>query len=179
VPITLVDTAADLNRKLSAEAYRLESGVPLNFAHRPGLIRILRNGNIRCAMPAVLRSVKHSPQGFRARIELDPTYVDAQRCTLCGQCVGACPLSGDRDRRPLQGNDRMALPGRVVIDKRRTPLCEANCPLGVQVQGYLALAGAGGGGGAGGGVGGGARGAGRGGGGGGPPPPPARPPGAD
>jgi NADPH-dependent glutamate synthase beta subunit-like oxidoreductase len=40
-------------------------------------------------------------------------------------------------------NHRMALPGRAVIDKRRTPLCQANCPLGVNVQGYMALAGPG------------------------------------
>jgi NADPH-dependent glutamate synthase beta subunit-like oxidoreductase/Pyruvate/2-oxoacid:ferredoxin oxidoreductase delta subunit len=93
-------------------------------------------------MPAAMRSVKHSQQGFRAQIELQPTYVEAGRCTLCGQCAAACPLDGS-GHPPIQFNDRMALPGRVVIDKRRTPLCQANCPLGVNVQGYLALASAG------------------------------------
>ncbi|RJQ76084.1 MAG: FAD-dependent oxidoreductase [Desulfobacteraceae bacterium] len=137
VPITLVDNEADLNRKLAAEKYRLDSGVSLNFAHRPGLIRILRNPHIRCAMPAMVRSIKHSPQGFRARIEMQPTYVDAQRCTLCGQCAAACPL--EHDHRPIALNGRTALPGRAFIDKRRQPLCQANCPLGVNVQGYMAL----------------------------------------
>ena len=31
IPVTLVDTEADLDRKLAAEAYRLESGVPFQF----------------------------------------------------------------------------------------------------------------------------------------------------
>ena len=139
VPITLVDTAADLDRKLGAEEYRLESGVGLNFAHRPGLIRILRNGNIRCAMPATVRSIKHSPQGFSARIDLEPTYVDPQRCTLCGRCAAVCPVSREDGHHPIQSDGRMALPGRAVIDKRRMPPCQADCPLGVNVQGYMAL----------------------------------------
>jgi len=143
VPITLVDTAADLDRKLGSEEYRLDSGMPLNFAHRPGLIRILRNSNIRCAMPATVQSVKHSSQGFRARIDLEPTYVDPQRCTLCGRCAAVCPVCGDNGHRPIQLNGRMALPGRAVVDKRRMPLCQENCPLGVNVQGYMALAKAG------------------------------------
>ncbi len=143
VPITLVDVDADLDRKLAAETYRLESGVPFNYAHRPGLIRILRNANIRCAMPARIRSVKHSQQGFRVQIDLQPTYVDAERCTLCGRCAEQCPVCGPDGHRPIQMEGRTALPGRVVIDKRREPLCQANCPLGVNVQGYMALTAAG------------------------------------
>ncbi len=43
----------------------------------------------------------------------------------------------------LKYGGRHALPGRPVIDKRKTPLCQTNCPLGVNVQGYMALARAG------------------------------------
>jgi NADPH-dependent glutamate synthase beta subunit-like oxidoreductase/NAD-dependent dihydropyrimidine dehydrogenase PreA subunit len=143
VPVTLVDTGADLDHKLSAEDYRLPSGVPFNFAHRPGLIRILRNSNIHCAMPAAIRSARHSQQGFRLQLEMTATYVDPERCTLCGQCAATCPLCGDTDNPPITLSSRMALPGRVTIDKRSEPLCQANCPLGVNVQGYMALARAG------------------------------------
>lgn len=143
VPITLVDREADLDRKLGREAYRLASGVPLNFAHRPGLIRILRNASIHCVLPARVRSVRHSQQGFRVQIEPVPTYVDPERCTLCGRCLEVCPVCGPDGHRPIQMDGRMALPGRAVIDKRREPLCQASCPLGVNVQAYMALTAAG------------------------------------
>ncbi|MCJ8500830.1 FAD-dependent oxidoreductase [Desulfatitalea alkaliphila] len=138
VPVTLVDGEADLDRKLGAEAYRLPSGTPFNFAHRPGLIRILRNRNLNCALPATIGAIKHSQQGFRVQLTLPATYVDSERCTLCGQCVAACPLEGT-DHPPIQFTGRMALPGRAAIDKRNQPLCQADCPLGVNVQGYMAL----------------------------------------
>jgi heterodisulfide reductase subunit A-like polyferredoxin len=54
-------------------------------------------------MPAAIRSAKHSQQGFRVQIEMQPTYVDPQRCTLCGQCVAACPVCGHTEYRALFG----------------------------------------------------------------------------
>ncbi len=47
IPVTLVDQEADLNHKLADPKFRLPSGAPFNFAHRPGLLRILRNTEIR------------------------------------------------------------------------------------------------------------------------------------
>ncbi len=138
-PVTLVDTHADLDRTLGAGKYRLDSGVGFNFAHRPGLIRILRNPGIRCLMPAAVRSVKHNPQGFSIRIDVQQTFVDAARCTLCGRCAAVCPAAGSDGALPVDVPGRLSLPGRAVIDKRRRPLCQANCPLGVNVQGYMAL----------------------------------------
>jgi NADPH-dependent glutamate synthase beta subunit-like oxidoreductase/NAD-dependent dihydropyrimidine dehydrogenase PreA subunit len=140
IPATLVDREPDMDRTLSAEAYRLRSGVPFNHAHRPGLIRILRNPGIRCIMPVEFDNLKHTPQGFSIRLTRRPTYVDPKRCTLCGRCVESCPAQGSNGERPIALDGRMALPGRPVIDKRRQPLCQENCPLGVNVQGYLALA---------------------------------------
>jgi NADPH-dependent glutamate synthase beta subunit-like oxidoreductase/formate hydrogenlyase subunit 6/NADH:ubiquinone oxidoreductase subunit I len=143
IPVTLVDADADLNDKLGSEMYRLETGVPLNYAHRPGLIRLLRNSNIRRIMPAEILSIRHSLQGFRVQIEKKQTYVDPARCTLCGRCEEICPLCGEDGKKPLQINSRLSLPGRAIIDKRSQPLCQANCPLGVNAQGYIALAQAG------------------------------------
>ncbi|WP_448382613.1 FAD-dependent oxidoreductase [Desulfosoma sp.] len=139
VPVTLVDPDPDLNAKLARDEWRLASGLPLNFAHRPGLLRILRNPQIRCLLPARVASLKHSPQGFSARIVVDPTYVDAERCTLCGRCVAVCPVTHPDGSKAVQAESRYRLPGRAVIDKRRRPLCQEACPLGVNVQGYMAL----------------------------------------
>ncbi len=139
VPVTLVDPDPDLNAKLARDEWRLASGLPLNFAHRPGLLRILRNSQMRCLLPARIVSLKHSPQGFSARIVVDPTYVDAERCTLCGRCVAVCPVVDGDGSKPVTAESRYRLPGRARIDKRRRPLCQEACPLGVNVQGYMAL----------------------------------------
>lgn len=139
IPVTLVDGEPDLDRKLAGDAYRLDSGVSLNYAWRPGLLRILRNPRIRCALPSKVTSIKHTPQGFAARLEIAPTYVDAARCTLCGRCVETCPVTCADGSHPIQFSGRQSLPGRPVIDKRQKPLCQTGCPLGVNAQGYMAL----------------------------------------
>lgn len=140
IPVTLVDSEADLDLKLAREEWRLASGIPLNHAHRPGLIRILRNPNIRCLLPARVTEIRHSSQGFRLRLNRLQTFVDSDKCTLCGRCAEICPIFGFENQKAIRINSQRSLPGRPVIDKRRMPLCQENCPLGVNVQGYVALA---------------------------------------
>ncbi len=140
VPVTLVDKDSDLNEKLSDENYRLESGVTYNYANRPGLIRILRNSNIRCILPAEVNKIRHSQQGFNVKLERPQTYVDPERCTLCGKCIEICPVKNEDGSSPIHVVSRLSLPGRAKIDKRMAPLCQTNCPLGVNAQGYIALA---------------------------------------
>ena len=143
VPVVLVDRDRDLDVKLGAETWRLPSGVPLNHAHRPGLLRILRNPAIKSLFPAHITAIKHSRQGFRVDVRTEPTYVDPDRCTLCGRCVAVCPVVTLEGGKAIEFSGRQSLPGRAAIDKRRLPLCRESCPLGVNAQGYVALAGAG------------------------------------
>ena len=140
VPVTLVDSDPDLNVKLAAEQYRMQSGLTFNFAHRPGLIRILRNSRIRTMLPAKVSTIKHTPQGFSVRVQKDQTYVDQSRCVLCGKCVDVCPVTSCDTSKAITFHSRKSLPGRPTIDKRQQPLCQAGCPLCVNVQGYVALA---------------------------------------
>jgi NADPH-dependent glutamate synthase beta subunit-like oxidoreductase/formate hydrogenlyase subunit 6/NADH:ubiquinone oxidoreductase subunit I len=138
-----VDSGTDLDRKLSRVDWKLDSGIPFNCAHRPGLLRIMRNPGIQCIMPAEVISIKHTPQGFRVRLKKLQTFVDPDRCTLCGRCVEVCPVLTTEGEKAIQINSRQSLPARPFLDKRSKPLCQVNCPLGVNVQGYIALAKAG------------------------------------
>lgn len=139
IPVTLVDGDPDLDQKLAGEVWRLPSGLPLNFAHRSGLIRILRNPSIRCFLPARVDAIKHTPQGFRAKIRQVQTFVDPARCVLCGRCAEVCPVITSDGERAVWYKGRQALPGRPVIDKRGQPPCQEGCPLGVNAQAYIAL----------------------------------------
>ena len=143
IPVTLIDEAPDLNEKLASDIWRMPSGVSSNYALRPGLLRIMRNPGIRLLLPASIKSIKHTPQGFSIRYKKPASYVDADKCTLCGLCSENCPAVSPEGKKALKYGGRHALPGRPVIDKRKTPLCQTNCPLGVNVQGYMALARAG------------------------------------
>ncbi len=140
IPVTLVDPDPDLDKKLSREEWRLASGLPLSYALRPGLLRILRNPRIRSVIPGKITALRHTRQGFSARLKTIQTFVDPDRCTLCGRCAEICPVSSPSGLKPVQYSGRQSLPGRPVIDKRRQPLCQANCPLGVNAQAYIAFA---------------------------------------
>ncbi|MFZ5572165.1 MAG: FAD-dependent oxidoreductase [Thermodesulfobacteriota bacterium] len=139
IPVTLVDGAADLDQKLAGEEWRLASGIPFNYAHRPGLIRILRNSRINCVLPARVDAIRHDPQGFSVTLTRQPTFVDPERCILCGACAAVCPVDAGPGEKAVKFTGRFSLPGRPAIDKRRQPLCRENCPLGVNAQGYIAL----------------------------------------
>lgn len=143
IPVTLVDTATDLDAKLGAEAWRLPSGMGFNHAYRPGLIRIFRNPLIYPLIPCEVRSIKHTAQGFGVRLKRSPTYCDEAHCVLCGRCVATCPVTFPDGRRPIGPTARRTLPGRMTIAKRQTPPCQQACPLGVDAQGYVAMAGKG------------------------------------
>ncbi|MCE5336029.1 MAG: FAD-dependent oxidoreductase [Desulfobacteraceae bacterium] len=143
IAVTLIDPDPDLNEKLSADKWRMPTGATLNYALRPGLLRIMRNPRIQCLLPATVNSIKHTPQGFSVRYRKHASYVDPDKCTLCGRCAQICPAIGPDGKKAVRFGGRHSLPGRVVIDKRRMPLCQESCPLGVNVQGYVALARAG------------------------------------
>ena len=140
IPVILVDPEPDLDEKLAREDWRLGSGLTLNYALRPGLLRILRNRNIRCVIPGEVQTLKHTSQGFSARIRNLNAYIDPERCTLCGRCTEVCPVSTEDGLKAIRFHSRQSLPGRALIDKRRRPLCQESCPLGVNAQGYIALA---------------------------------------
>ena len=143
IPVTLLDKDANIDKKLSREEWRLKNGITLNYAHRPGIMRILRNRAIKCMLPVHINSIKHNQQGFSVGLTQDQTFVNPEQCILCGRCLDVCPVCDGTGEKAIKFEGRFSVPGRPVIDKRRFPLCRENCPLGVNAQGYIALAKAG------------------------------------
>ncbi len=143
IPVTLLDKDANIDKKLSREEWRLKNGISLNYAHRPGILRIFRNPDIKCLLPVRINAIKHNQQGFSVGLTQESTFVNQQQCILCGRCLDVCPVSDGNGEKAVKFEGRFSIPGRPVIDKRRLPLCRQNCPLGVNAQGYIALARAG------------------------------------
>jgi len=87
---------------------------------------------------------------FQVRVKQKPRYVDVSKCSGCGECTAVCPVSVPHEfdqllsrRKAIYRLFPQAVPGAFAVDKRGIPPCRAACPAGVNVQGYVALIGAG------------------------------------
>ena len=76
---------------------------------------------------------------LQVKLRQHPRIVVLQRCTGCGDCIDACPVTV-----PDSGNKAIYLPQGVqpecaVIEKFGKAPCSAACPGDIHVQGYVAL----------------------------------------
>lgn len=110
----------------------------LNFQFRPLYLRITRNPLVTAMTHARIESIEKKADGFHAKIVQDPVYVDYDLCTGCGRCMEVCPL--DKSQHPPLRRTPPYCPSRALdLDKRKTSPCRTACPLGVNVQAYMAL----------------------------------------
>ncbi|MGA2722793.1 MAG: FAD-dependent oxidoreductase [Bryobacteraceae bacterium] len=117
----------------------------------PKLVECARNKNIEIVTLADIQGISGEPGNFKVKIRQNPRYVDLDKCNACGDCTEACPVSlpSEFDRRlgtrkAIFRPYPQAIPNVFGISKAagRAP-CKASCPAGVNVQGYVALIGAG------------------------------------
>jgi len=87
---------------------------------------------------ARIEAIKRGPDGYRAVIVQDPVYIDYDLCTGCGRCMDICPLK-NTSHPPLQRTPAYCPSRALDLDKRKMSPCRAQCPLGVNVQAYMAL----------------------------------------
>ena len=113
----------------------------------PKLVECARNKNIEIITLADVQSLAGEPGNFQVTIRKNPRYVDAKKCNACGDCSEACPVSlpNEFDRRmglrkAISRLYPQAIPNLFGITKApgRSP-CKADCPAGVNAQGYVAL----------------------------------------
>jgi heterodisulfide reductase subunit A-like polyferredoxin len=112
----------------------------------PKMIDVNRRQNIKLLTYSEVKEVKGEPGNFNVKILKKSRFVDAEKCTGCGECTEVCPVTSRREfdmglgvRKAIYRPFPQAIPNVFVIDKRGTPPCRAACPAGVNVQGYVAL----------------------------------------
>ncbi|RJP23248.1 MAG: 4Fe-4S dicluster domain-containing protein [Candidatus Abyssobacteria bacterium SURF_5] len=111
----------------------------INFQFRPLYLRVTRHPLVTPLTGARLESLEQSPVGIRAVVTQNPQYIDYDLCTGCGRCMEVCPLNNS-DHPPLSRSPAYCPSRALELNKRKLAECRVNCPLGVNVQAYMALA---------------------------------------
>ncbi|MBI5440181.1 MAG: FAD-dependent oxidoreductase [Deltaproteobacteria bacterium] len=116
----------------------------------PKLVEVGRHPNVEILTRRTVKAVDGEPGRFTVRLAKAPRYVDAAKCTGCGDCANACPVSipsdfneGLSERKAIYRHFPQAIPSAFAVDKAGTSPCKAACPAHISVQGYVALIAAG------------------------------------
>ncbi len=102
------------------------------------LLEVAKHPNVTAWTNTQVLRVEGETGRFHIELRRHPRYVDLSKCTACGDCIEACPVT-------VPGTGRKAIyldggqPQCVVIDKVGKPPCSNACPGGIHVQGYVAL----------------------------------------
>ncbi|HET6461888.1 MAG TPA: FAD-dependent oxidoreductase [Syntrophales bacterium] len=110
----------------------------LDFQFRPLYLQVTRHPRVTALTHARVEAIKRSSDGVRAVIIQDPVYVDYDLCTGCGRCMEICPLQ-NLSQPPLRRTPAYCPSRALDLDKRKPAPCRTSCPLGVNVQAYMAL----------------------------------------
>lgn len=112
----------------------------------PKLIEVGRHPNIELITNSQLLSLEGEEGNFTARVHKKPRFIDMTKCSSCGDCVEACPISLPSEfeeemaqRKAVFKRYPQAIPSAMSIDKRGTSPCKVACPAHISVQGYVAL----------------------------------------
>ncbi|MGQ9823455.1 MAG: NAD(P)-binding protein [Desulfotomaculales bacterium] len=112
----------------------------------PKLVECGRHLNIKTYPDAEVLAVDGEPGNFRVKVRQRARYIDLEKCTGCGECAQACPVTVENEfnqgldsRKAAYKLYAQAFPNAFAIDKRGLSPCRAACPAGVNAQGYVQL----------------------------------------
>lgn len=118
----------------------------------PLLLRTANHPNVKIHTNTQIKSVTGKSGGFSLKALKRPRFVKEDLCTGCGKCEDECSVNvqtkvnGQKVYRtaihsPILGSK--SVPSAYYIEKEGISPCRADCPLGINVQGYIALLGKG------------------------------------
>ncbi len=94
----------------------------------PKMVEAAKHPNIRLMTYSEVQSVSGYVGNFRVKILRKPTYVDADKCTLCDECTKVCPIvvpnefdHGLTGRRAIYMAFPQAVPATYVLDDKACP----------------------------------------------------------
>lgn len=112
----------------------------------PKLVEVGRHLNIELMNCAEVESISGEPGDLTVTIRQHPRFVDLTKCTGCGDCAAACPITlpdqfnGElSQRKAIYKLYPQAIPNAFAIEKRGVAPCRDACPIHQRAQGYLAL----------------------------------------
>jgi len=97
-----------------------------------------------------VKNVEGTPGNFKVTVQKKPRFIDADKCTACGDCTDVCPvlLPNEYDQGMSQKHATFkkyaqAIPSAFAIQKADKAPCRDACPAGLNVQGYVQMVGQG------------------------------------
>lgn len=139
IPVVWVSRAAHFLEIPDGTDTFLEWPEDINFQFRPLYLRVTRHPLVTPLTRARIESLEMDEDGYRAVVVQDPKFIDYDLCTGCGRCMEICPLQ-DSEHPPLSRSPAYRPSRAIDLDKRKLCACREGCPLGVNVQAYMALA---------------------------------------
>ncbi len=116
----------------------------------PKLVEAGRHLNIQPLTYSEVMKVEGDPGNFEITVRKKSRYIDPAKCTGCGECPQACPVNIKSqfdealiDRKAIYRPYAQAFPNIFTIEKGDRAPCGLTCPAHINVQGYVALIGAG------------------------------------